>query len=109
MEVKPELINAVEFGGAGAKGLSPILKIAANLKHEEVETLIQPMIIKLFASPDRAIRLTLCENLQGLIEHFNSKIVSDKIFPNLATGFQDTSAVLRESTLKAVLVVMPKV
>jgi SCY1-like protein 1 len=66
------------------------------------------VIIKLFASTDRAIRIALCENLSQIIEHLDSKTVCDKIFPNLATGFNDTSPVIREHTLKTILVIIGK-
>ncbi|KAJ3090318.1 hypothetical protein HK102_004122 [Quaeritorhiza haematococci] len=107
-KVLPELINALEFGGASAKALTPILKIGSKLQHDEFEALIVPIIVKLFASPDRSVRITLCENLGQFVEHLSPKIVNDKIFPNLATGFNDTSAVVREHTVKSVLLIIQK-
>ncbi|KAJ3396264.1 hypothetical protein HDU92_003521 [Lobulomyces angularis] len=107
-KVLPELINALEFGGAGAKALVPILKIGSKLEHDEFETLIAPIIIKLFAMPDRAVRMALCDSLSQFIEHLSPKTVSDSIFPNLASGFGDTSAPIRECTVKAILVIIPK-
>ncbi|KAI8922758.1 armadillo-type protein [Entophlyctis helioformis] len=107
-KILPEIIKALEFGGAGAKALNPILKIGSRLSHAEFDTLIVPIVVKLFSSPDRAIRVTLCENLTHYIGHLSQKIVSDKIFPNLATGFGDTSAIVRESTLKSIPVIIPK-
>ncbi|KAL5039323.1 Nuclear aminoacylation-dependent tRNA export pathway component [Batrachochytrium dendrobatidis] len=107
-KILPELINALEFGGADAKALGPILKIGSRLDESAFGTLIVPIITKLFASSDRSIRVTLCESLGSYIGHLSQKIVSEKIFPNLATGFGDTSATVRESTLKSVLVIAPK-
>eukprot|EP00842_Homolaphlyctis_polyrhiza_P001147 jgi/Hompol1/2032/HPOL_005047-RA len=99
-KILPEIIKALEFGGGGAKALDPILKIGSRLDETEFTTMIVPFITKLFASPDRAIRVTLCENLSDYVVHLTPKLVSDKIFPNLA--------IVRESTLKAVLVIIPK-
>ncbi|KAI9329125.1 armadillo-type protein [Zopfochytrium polystomum] len=107
-KILPELMNALEFGGAGAKALTPILKIGAKLNSQDFEALLLPSIVKLFASPDRVIRITLCENLGSFIEHMSGRLVNDKIFVNLATGFLDTNAIIREATLKSVLVLMPK-
>ncbi|KAJ1555990.1 hypothetical protein HK405_009255, partial [Cladochytrium tenue] len=106
--MKPELLNALEFGGAGVKALVPILKISKNLQTTEFESLVLPSVVKLFSLPDRAIRVSLCENLGSFINHLSTKVVSEKIFTNLATGFMDTNAIVREATLKSVLVLIPK-
>lgn len=90
-QVLPELLKAVEFGGAGAKALTPILKIGGKLTQDEFNTLILPSIISLFASQDRAIRYSLCENLEGFVKFIPDKVVNDKIFPSLATGFSDVN------------------
>ncbi|KAJ3119178.1 hypothetical protein HK100_000433 [Physocladia obscura] len=107
-KILPELIKALEFGGGGAKALAPILKIANKLDAAEFESVIVPMLVKMFALPDRAIRVSLCENLGGFIERLSPKVLNDKIFPNLSTGFNDTNAVLRECTLRSVLLIVPK-
>ncbi|KAJ3100970.1 hypothetical protein HDU97_001726 [Phlyctochytrium planicorne] len=103
-----ELINAIEFGGASAKTLTLVMKIGDRLSPEEYETMIIPCVIRLFSSPDRAMRVTLCESLGSFIQYVSNKLATEKIFPNLATGFMDTSAIVRESTLKAILVIIPK-
>ncbi|KAJ3056872.1 hypothetical protein HK097_003408 [Rhizophlyctis rosea] len=107
-KILPELIKALEFGGAGAKALNPILKLGSKLTQEEFDLLIVPIIVKLFASPDRSIRISLCENMGHFITHLSNKTVTEKIFPNLATGFHDISAVIREQTLKSVSLIIPK-
>ncbi|KAI9197249.1 armadillo-type protein [Polychytrium aggregatum] len=107
-KILPELINALEFGGAGAKALTPILKIGSKMTHEEFDSLITPIIVRLFSSNDRSIRSSLCENLGHFVEHLSTKVVNDKIFPNLATGFGDTSALIRELTLKSILLIIGK-
>ncbi|KAI8853543.1 hypothetical protein BC829DRAFT_413744 [Chytridium lagenaria] len=85
-----------------------LLKSAKRLTPEEYEIMVVPSIIRLFALQDRAMRVTLCENLGSFSQHISNKLATEKIFPNLATGFMDTSAVVREATLKAVLVLIPK-
>ncbi|KAI9328976.1 armadillo-type protein [Obelidium mucronatum] len=107
-KILPELIKALEFGGAGSKALSPILKIGNKLDTAEFESLLVPILIKMFALPDRAIRVSLCENMGGFIEKVNPKVLNEKIFPNLSTGFSDSNAVVRECTLRSVLLIVPK-
>ncbi|KAK5171363.1 Nuclear aminoacylation-dependent tRNA export pathway component [Saxophila tyrrhenica] len=108
VKVLPELLKSVEFGGGGAKSFSLVMKIAAKLSEDEYDTQITPVIIRLFTSPDRALRVCLLDNLPQMIDHLSQKVVSDKIFPQMVTGFGDLAPVVREQTVKAVLVVVPK-
>ncbi|KAF2280595.1 ARM repeat-containing protein [Westerdykella ornata] len=108
MKVLPELLKSVEFGGGGAKVFSTVMKIGANLSDEEYEAQITPVVVRLFANPDRAIRVCLLDNLPLMIDHLPQKLVNDKIFPQMVTGFTDVAPVVREQTVKAVLTVVPK-
>ncbi|KAG0295803.1 hypothetical protein BGZ97_004729, partial [Linnemannia gamsii] len=107
-KVLPELVQALEYGSGGAKVLAPIVKIGANLEEQEYETLISNVLVKMFASTDRSIRLSLLENLSGFIERINKKVVNEKIFPSMALGFTDTAPIIREWTVKSVLLVIGK-
>ncbi|KAL9476574.1 hypothetical protein ACSS6W_006415 [Trichoderma asperelloides] len=80
-KVLPELVKSVEFGGGGSKALTVVLKIAAKLPSDDFESKITPFIVRAFTNPDRGIR---------------------------ATGFTDAAPVVREQTLKSVLVVIGK-
>ena len=108
VKVLPELLKSVEFGGGGPKSFSLVMKIATKLSEDEYETQITPVIVRLFTSPDRALRVCLLDNLPLMIDHLSQKIVSDKIFPQMVTGFGDLAPVVREQTVKAVLVVVSK-
>ena len=85
MKILPELLKSVEFGGGGPKVFSFIMKIGAKLPDDEFETRLNPAIARLFASPDRQIRVCLLDNLPRMIDHFSSKMVNDKIFPQLVS------------------------
>ena len=108
VKVLPELLKSVEFGGGGPKSFSLVMKIASKLSEDEYDTQITPVIVRLFTSPDRALRVCLLDNLPLMIDHLSQKIVTDKIFPQMVTGFGDLAPVVREQTVKAVLVVAPK-
>jgi SCY1-like protein 1 len=82
-KVLPELIHALEYGSGGAKVLAPIVKIGMGLDEQEYDTMIGNALVKMFASTDRSIRLSLLENLSGFIERINKKVVNDKIFPSM--------------------------
>ncbi|KAK3807812.1 MAG: armadillo-type protein [Benniella sp.] len=107
-KVLPELIHALEYGSGGAKVLPPIVKIGMGLDEQEYDTMIGNALVKMFASTDRSIRLSLLENLSGFIERINKKVVNDKIFPSMALGFTDTAPIIREWTVKSVLLVISK-
>ena len=68
-----------------------------------------PVIVRLFSIPDRAIRVFLLDNLPKMIEHIPNNIVNNKIFPDMMSGFSDVSPIVREQSVKAVLVIINKV
>jgi SCY1-like protein 1 len=108
-KILPELLKGLEFSGLSSKALEAALHIGARLEPQEFEKLISPLLVKLFASNDRSIRVSLCENLHLYIDRLSTKDVNDTIFEQVATGFQDTNPIVRERTLKAVTYLATKV
>jgi SCY1-like protein 1 len=82
-KILPELIKAFEFGSGGAKALSAIVKIGDHLSNEEYESIVIEPIMRMFASPDRAIRVSLLENMPKFIDHMTNKMVTNQVFPNI--------------------------
>ncbi|THU47529.1 hypothetical protein C4D60_Mb09t16490 [Musa balbisiana] len=105
----PLLSSSLEFGSAAAPALTALLKMGSWLSTEEFNIKVLPTIVKLFASNDRAIRVSLLQHIDQFGESLSSQIVDDQVFPHVANGFADTSAFLRELTLKSMLVLAPKV
>lgn len=85
-----------------------VMKIGKRLSDEEWDSRITPVIVRLFSNPDRAIRVCLLDNLPNMIDHLSQKIVNDKIFPPMVTGFTDVAPLVREQTVKAVLTIVTK-
>lgn len=108
MKILPELLKSVEFGGGGPKVFGAIVKIGTKLTDDEFESRLAPVVIRLFASPDRAMRVCLLDNLPLLIDRLSQKDVNNKIFPLMVTGFTDTAPVVREQTVKSVLTIITK-
>ncbi|KNF02816.1 hypothetical protein PSTG_04101 [Puccinia striiformis f. sp. tritici PST-78] len=75
----------------------------------ECQANIPESLVKIFASPDRAIRLSLLELLPQYVDHLDRSVVVEKIWPNVLTGFTDTVPIIREATVKSVLLLAPKV
>ncbi|KAK6082714.1 hypothetical protein SCUP234_04038 [Seiridium cupressi] len=108
MKVLPELLKSVEFGGGGPKAFGVVMKISTKLSNDDFDAKVQPVVIRLFGNPDRAIRVCLLDNLPLMIDRLPQKVVNDRIFPNLVSGFTDVAPVVREQTLKSVLVIIGK-
>lgn len=125
MKILPELLKSVEFGGGGPKVFGVVMKISKKLTDDEFETKVTPAVVRLFSSPDRAIRVSLLDNLPIMMDRLPQKIVNDKIFPQMViilaqvkgleankilqvTGFTDIAPVVREQTVKAVLTIISK-
>lgn len=108
MKILPELLKSVEFGGGGPKVFGAIVKIGQKLSDDEFEARLAPVTIRLFASPDRAMRVCLLDNLPLMIDRLSQKDVNNKIFPLMVTGFTDTAPIVREQTVKSILTIISK-
>ncbi|KAG0466505.1 hypothetical protein HPP92_018085 [Vanilla planifolia] len=104
----PLLASALEFGSAAAPALTSLLKMGSWLSTDEFSVKVLPSIVKLFTSNDRAIRVSLLQHIDQYGESLTAQLVDEQIFPHIATGFSDSSAFLRELTLKSMLMLAPK-
>ncbi|KAE9619080.1 putative protein kinase [Lupinus albus] len=104
----PLLASSLEFGSAAAPALTALLKMGSWLSVDEFRAKVLPTIVKLFASNDRSIRVGLLQHIDQFGESLSAQMVDEQIYPHVATGFSDTSAFLRELTLKSMLTLSPK-
>ncbi|KAE8723643.1 hypothetical protein F3Y22_tig00012104pilonHSYRG00040 [Hibiscus syriacus] len=107
-KIFPLLTSALEYGSAAAHALNALLKIGSWLSAEEFNLKVLPTIIKLFASNDRAIRVALLQHIDQYGESLSAQVVDEQVYSHVAAGFADTSAFLRELTLKSMLLLAPK-
>ncbi|KAJ6593651.1 armadillo-type protein [Mycena capillaripes] len=106
--VLPSLVSALEYGGASAATILPlVLRFGKNVSPEDYPTVILAPLVKLFASPDRGTRMALLDHLPEYADKLDKKTVDSKIFPHLQTGFSDTVAVIREATVKSIILISP--
>ncbi|KAL5506966.1 CEX1 [Sanghuangporus vaninii] len=107
--VLPSLVSALEFGGATANTILPIvLQLGVHASPTDYPTIVLTPVTKLFASPDRGTRMALLEHLPEYADKLDKRTVADKIWPHLQTGFTDTVAVIREATVKSIGLLYPK-
>lgn len=55
------------------------------------------------------MRMALLEGLEVYGDKLTSKEVVEKVWPYLITGFGDLVPVIREATVKSILIIAPKV
>ncbi|BFF91362.1 N-terminal kinase-like protein [Drosophila madeirensis] len=107
-KILPQLINSYEYGDAGSAVLAPMFKLGKLLDEVEYQKRIVPCVVKLFASTDRVTRSRLLQQLDLFIAHLQPQVVNDQIFPQVAHGFLDTNATIREQTVKSIIHLAPK-
>ena len=106
----PTLVDALEFGGATANAILPIvLQLGTHASPADYPTVVLAPVTKLFTSPDRGTRMALLDHLPEYIDKLDNKTVIDKIWPNLLSGFTDTVVAIREATVKSIGLLYSKV
>ncbi|GAA5974494.1 hypothetical protein JCM21900_006691 [Sporobolomyces salmonicolor] len=108
-KVLPSLVHTLEFGGQGGPQLLPVvLSLAEGMAEKEYQNHVVQPVIRMFATPDRAMRMALLEGLEKFADKLSGKDVVEKVWPHLLTGFGDVVPVIREATVKSVLLIAPK-
>ncbi|KAM8815060.1 N-terminal kinase-like protein isoform 4-T4 [Rhynchonycteris naso] len=107
-KVLPQLLTAFEFGSAGAVVLTPLFKVGKFLSAEEYQQKIIPVLVKMFSSTDRAMRIRLLQQMEHFIQYLDEPTVNTQIFPHVVHGFLDTNPAIREQTVKSMLLLAPK-
>ena len=62
-----------------------VLQFGKSVPPEDYSSVILTHLVKLYASPDRGIRMALLEHLPEYADKLDKKTVSDKIWPNLVS------------------------
>ena len=83
-KILPSLVSALEYGGASAAAIIPlILQFSKNVSPEDYQSVVLAPLVKLFASPDRTTRMALLDHLSEYADRLDKKTVTDKIWPHL--------------------------
>lgn len=78
------------------------------LSAEEYQQKIIPVVVKMFSSTDRAMRIRLLQQMEQFIQYLDEPTVNTQIFPHVTHGFLDTNPAIREQTVKSMLLLAPK-
>ncbi|KAG0152088.1 hypothetical protein CROQUDRAFT_85801 [Cronartium quercuum f. sp. fusiforme G11] len=106
--VLPSLVQSFDHSADGPTLLPLAISISSSLSPTEFSSILLQPLVKLFASPDRAIRLSLLDHMPQYVDQLDKSVVVEKIWPNLLTGFTDTVPLIREATVKSILLLAPK-
>eukprot|EP00946_MAST-07B_sp_MAST-7B-sp1_P003249 g3249.t1 len=96
------------MGVSGPVVLVPLLKLGTMLDEDEFENHIVPVLVTMFEQQDRGIRVALLSRMPALVESIDRKLINEKIFGCVCTGFSDTAPAMREMTLKSLPTLAPK-
>jgi len=69
---------------------------------------IKPLVGLLFTVKDRAVRGAILGRISFLEQNLDKKELNSKVFEPMCSGFSDSSAALRELTLKASFMLVPQ-
>lgn len=86
-KILPEILTALDYAGLGNVALPPMFAMAKALDAADFESRVSPVIVKLFARPNRAVRMSLLKHLPSFVDHLASGTINDSIFNSFVTGF----------------------
>lgn len=88
--------------------IPPLFFIAESYLGNKTSQELGPIVAILFEMNDRAIRGSLLQKTAFLLQHLDNNMLNQSVFGPACGGFSDSSATLRELTLKATVEIMPK-
>ncbi|WWC91608.1 uncharacterized protein L201_006554 [Kwoniella dendrophila CBS 6074] len=103
-KILPSLLHSLSLPTAPSSQMLPLVLDLGKLitSTSDYQKIVLEPVIKLYTSPDRGTRMALLDGLNEYADKLDNKMVQEKIWPNLITGFADTVPVIREATVKAV-------
>ncbi|QRV93771.1 kinase-like protein [Ceratobasidium sp. AG-Ba] len=108
-KILPALLNSLGHGGTMASAILPvILALGKDLSPTEYTDTIVGPVVNLFATPDRGTRMALLDGLPEFADKLDKNMVVNKVWPNLQTGFTDTVPVIREATVRSIILISGK-
>ncbi|WVR00194.1 hypothetical protein IAU59_007336 [Kwoniella sp. CBS 9459] len=108
-KILPSLLHSLSLPSAPSSAMLPlVLELGKLVPPSEYPKVVLEPVVRLYTSPDRGTRMALLDGLGEYADKMDNKIVQEKVWPNLITGFADTVPVIREATVKAVFPLAPK-
>lgn len=107
--VLPAMLHQLKFGsGSNHMLLATVLKLGSKLPEEDLDKMVIPAVVQMFSNNERSTRINLLKHVKQYIEYIPDDIVEKQIFPNVISGFADTSPALREVSIRSLISFAPK-
>eukprot|EP00658_Telonema_sp_P-2_P041519 TRINITY_DN29706_c0_g1_i2.p1 TRINITY_DN29706_c0_g1~~TRINITY_DN29706_c0_g1_i2.p1 ORF type:complete len:709 (-),score=156.86 TRINITY_DN29706_c0_g1_i2:191-2317(-) len=108
-KVLPHLMESAQTGGGCAvEALAPLLLIAKSLPTEEFQRMVEPVVLQLFGSPDRALRVSLLQHMPLLVANLSPTVLQETVYAQVVLGLNDTAPQLRDMTVVSLCHIVPK-
>ncbi|CAE6488310.1 unnamed protein product [Rhizoctonia solani] len=108
-KILPVLLTSLGHGGTSAGAILPVvLALGKDLPPAEYTATIVGPVVNIFATPDRGTRMALLDGLPEFADKLDKNTVVNKVWPHLQTGFGDTVAVIREATVRSIILISGK-
>jgi len=88
--------------------LATVLKLGSKLPQEDRDKMVIPSVVQMFSNNERSTRINLLKHVKQYIEYIPDEIVEKQIFPNVISGFADTTPALREVSVRSLISFAPK-
>lgn len=90
------------------EGIRLYLQASSRLPDSEMSSTMVDGLVMILSSSDRAVRMVFLECLPLFVEKLDASLVQEVLYPALIEGFSDSLPVLREGSLRASLLMVPK-
>lgn len=108
-KILPLLLNAIKFGPNTSHAVIPIFKIGSMMTEQEYKDKFVPVVLDMFESNDETVRVHLLKNVTSLIPLLGVDVVEKRVYPHVSKGFASANPAVRESTVKSMIDIVPKV
>jgi hypothetical protein len=67
------------------------------MEEKEYQRVVIQPVVRMYATPDRAVRMALLENLERYVEGVSAKDVSEKVWPHLVRRYSCYHSIFRRA------------
>lgn len=105
----PLVTETLQAQVTSIEGIDLVIGAIECVEEDVRKAFIIPFILEHFSRPDRAVRMQLLDRLEAYLGCLEDKTIQDLVFGHFASGFTDAMPELRERTLKASLLLAPRI
>jgi len=100
--------NTMSSACVASTVLPALLKLSAKISDKDFTDVVAPHLLQWIALKDRNVRIAMLEGASYYVERVPESVLAKSYYPNISAGFLDISPVLRDLTIRSMLVFVPK-